>query len=75
MIFYICLEIRFDAIRSFLFNFRNPDCQEELSKWNIKLDNDLVKFEARVVDAEEILYREVNFTVLYYYVSIYFKFF
>ncbi|CAF1161007.1 unnamed protein product [Adineta ricciae] len=50
---------RYDRLRQFVTDLdQNPDCQEELSKWNIKLDNDLIKFEARVVDAEEILYRE-----------------
>ena len=33
-------------------NCRNHECQNELAKWNMKLDTDLVKFEARVLDAD-----------------------
>jgi hypothetical protein len=44
----------------YISNNRNPECQEELAKWNIKLDTDLVKFEARILDAEHILYFDVK---------------
>jgi hypothetical protein len=50
-----------------IFNYRNNECQEELAKWNIKLDVDLVKFEARVLDAEHILYFDVNLFLRFIY--------
>jgi len=49
-----------------IFNCRNNECQEELAKWNMKLDVDLVKFEARVLDAEHILYFDVNLSCCFF---------
>jgi hypothetical protein len=53
----------------YISNNRNPECQEELAKWNIKLDTDLVKFEARILDAEHILYFDVKRFICMFFVS------
>jgi hypothetical protein len=47
-------------------NCRNTECQDELAKWNLKVDVDLIKFEARVLDAEHILYFDVKYFSLFY---------
>ncbi|CAF3792734.1 unnamed protein product [Rotaria magnacalcarata] len=48
---------RYNRLRRFVADIhQNSDCQNELTKWNITLDTDLVKFEARILDAEHILY-------------------
>lgn len=52
---------RYNRLRQFAADIhQSTECQDELAKWNIKLDVDLVKFEARVLDAEHILYFDVN---------------
>ena len=38
---------------------RSAECQEELAKWNMTLDTDLIKFEARTLVAEQIFYYDV----------------
>ncbi|CAF3978213.1 unnamed protein product [Rotaria sp. Silwood2] len=48
---------RYNRLRQFVTDIhQNYECQDELAKWNLKLDTDLVKFEARILDAEHILY-------------------
>ncbi|CAF1184445.1 unnamed protein product [Adineta steineri] len=52
---------RYNRLRQFVTDIhQNPECQDELGKWNIKLDTDLVKFEGRLLDAEQILYFDRN---------------
>jgi len=53
-------------------NCRNTECQDELAKWNLKVDVDLIKFEARVLDAEHILYFDVKtFSFHFIYLLLY----
>ena len=48
-----------ERLKIVCFNFRSKGCQEELAKWDLKLDNDLIKFEARLLESEQILYFDV----------------
>lgn len=57
---YILTDICWVFVLIRFIHCRNPECQEELAKWNMKIDTDLVKFEARILDAEYILYHDVN---------------
>lgn len=40
--------------------FSNKQCKDELAKWNLELDTDMVKVESRVLNTETILYKNVS---------------
>ena len=40
--------------------FRTKSCQNELNKWGMQLDNQLIQLEGRALDVEQVLYRDVN---------------
>ncbi|CAF0863904.1 unnamed protein product, partial [Didymodactylos carnosus] len=51
--------IRYARLNEFIHDiYDNKEAQKELEKWNINLCDNLVEFEARILDNEQILYND-----------------